>query len=94
VLFPATTEAEVAAAADPVVLLHDTLQQVTQQQPAPQVQLERLLYALQRHAWCLSSPLPAVSLYDFARTHAAIAAARAMHDDTVFLLGGDLSFWG
>jgi CRISPR-associated protein Csm1 len=61
------------------------------QKLAPPIQLERLLYALQRHAWCLPSPLSAVSLYDFARTHAAIAAARAMHDDTVFLLGGDLS---
>jgi CRISPR-associated protein Csm1 len=92
VLFPVDTEAAALASdADPAAAVQNELQQVQQQQLAPPIQLERLLYALQRHAWCLPSPLPAVSLYDFARTHAAIAAARALHDDTVFLLGGDLS---
>jgi CRISPR-associated protein Csm1 len=91
VLFPVASDAAHTPAPDPAAALLTALQTVTQQQLAPPVRLERLLYALQRHGWCLPSPLPAVSLYDFARTHAAIAAARAIHDDTVFLLGGDLS---
>jgi CRISPR-associated protein Csm1 len=91
VLFPVdTAAAALASDTDPAAALQNELQQVQQQLALP-IQLERLLYALQRHAWCLPSPLSAVSLYDFARTHAAIAAARAMHNDTVFLLGGDLS---
>jgi CRISPR-associated protein Csm1 len=91
VLFPVITTDKVRTEADPVMALKDELQRTNQQQLAPEIRLERLLYALQRHAWCLPSPLDAVSLYDFARTHAAIAAARAVCDEPVFLLGGDLS---
>lgn len=58
---------------------------------SPVTAVEEWLAALQRHAWCLPSPLPGVSLYDFARTHAAVAAALAQHDGDLFLLGGDLS---
>ena len=58
----------------------------------PVVQLEAVLFALQRHAWSLPSPLAAVSLYDFARTHAALAAAlAATPDGEICLVGGDLS---
>ena len=54
--------------------------------------LEGTLFALQRHAWALPSPLEAVSRYDFARTHAALAAALAEQPDgEVCLVGGDLS---
>lgn len=91
VLFPVTAEEEVAGASDPALALGAELVALDAQSLSPTIRLERLLYAMQRYAWCLPSPLPAVSLYDFARTHAAIAAARALHDDTVFLLGGDLS---
>ncbi|RRR69789.1 MAG: type III-A CRISPR-associated protein Cas10/Csm1 [Candidatus Viridilinea halotolerans] len=52
-------------------------------------QVEGVLFALQRYAWALPSPLAGVALYDFARTHAALAAA--LSDDEVCLVGGDLS---
>src|SRR5262249_45409083 len=55
-----------------------------------EAQVEGLLYALQRHAWSLPSPLEAVSLYDVARTHGAVVAALAQGGE-LFLLGGDLS---
>jgi CRISPR-associated protein Csm1 len=58
----------------------------------PEALLEGILFALQRHAWALPSPLEAVSLYDFARTHAAIAAALALNPaGELCLIGGDLS---
>ncbi|NNJ13354.1 type III-A CRISPR-associated protein Cas10/Csm1 [Chloroflexales bacterium ZM16-3] len=54
--------------------------------------LEGMLFALQRYAWALPSPLPAVSLYDFARTHAALAATLADNPGgEVCLVGGDVS---
>jgi CRISPR-associated protein Csm1 len=56
-----------------------------------EVRLEAVLFALQRYAWCLPSPLDAVSLYDFARIHAAAAAALDGLEGELFVLGGDLS---
>ncbi|MDW8215180.1 MAG: type III-A CRISPR-associated protein Cas10/Csm1 [Roseiflexaceae bacterium] len=59
---------------------------------APRV--EALLFALQRYAWCLPSPLDGVSLYDAARIHAAVAAALAAAlavDADLLLVGGDIS---
>ena len=50
----------------------------------------RLLDALEREAWCLSSPLPHISLYDFARVQAALAAAKTCGGD-LLLVGGDVS---
>ncbi|WP_298814719.1 type III-A CRISPR-associated protein Cas10/Csm1 [Chloroflexus sp.] len=58
----------------------------------PALRLERLLVALQRYAWSWPSPLPAVSLYDLARLHAATQAAQAADPDgAICLIGGDLS---
>ncbi len=54
-------------------------------------ELIQLLFTLQYHGWALPSPLAAVSRYDFARMHAAIAAAQPDKDGNVFVLGGDLS---
>ncbi|MFP4440745.1 MAG: type III-A CRISPR-associated protein Cas10/Csm1, partial [Chloroflexaceae bacterium] len=79
---------------DPVDALAEELAQLTQRALPTPAYLEGWLYTLQRHAWSLPSPLPAVSLYDFARTHAAVAAALAAQDDMqgdLYLLGGDLS---
>ncbi len=54
--------------------------------------VERLLFSLQWYAWSLPSPLPAVSLYDLARLHAAVAAAQAADaEHRIALVGGDLS---
>lgn len=54
--------------------------------------LEALLFALQRHAWSLPSPLEGVSRYDFARSNAALAAALAGDPASeLCLIGGDLS---
>ena len=91
-LFP-TDRAQVSAesAPDPIAALKQAVADLTRRNLPAHLHLEGLLYALQRHAWCLPSPLDAVSLYDFARTHAAVAAARAMHGGDLFLLGGDLS---
>ncbi len=55
---------------------------------APRV--EALLFVFQQYAWCLPSPLDGVSLYDLARTHAAVAAALA-GDADLLLVGGDIS---
>ncbi|KAB8145993.1 type III-A CRISPR-associated protein Cas10/Csm1 [Chloroflexia bacterium SDU3-3] len=57
--------------------------------PEPQ-QLTALADLLEREAWCLPSPLPGIPLYDFARVHAALAAARA-HGGATLLVGGDVS---
>ena len=55
-----------------------------------QVALTHLLDALERETWCLSSPLPHISLYDFARVQAALAAAKISGGD-LLLVGGDVS---
>ncbi|MGQ9529596.1 MAG: type III-A CRISPR-associated protein Cas10/Csm1 [Chloroflexus sp.] len=58
----------------------------------PTRRLERLLITLQRYAWAWPSPLSGVSLYDLARLHAAVQAAKAATTDgLICLLGGDLS---
>lgn len=54
-------------------------------------QIEALLYVLQRNASSLPSPVEAVSLYDFARTQAAVVAALGAADAPLFLMGGDIS---
>lgn len=53
--------------------------------------VEALLFALQRYAWCLPSPLAGVSLYDVARMHAATAAALTVDAERFMLAGGDIS---
>ncbi|MFO7170045.1 MAG: hypothetical protein DIU80_018635, partial [Chloroflexota bacterium] len=89
-LFPATSPDE-AAGEIPAAALREALAQLDPRL-LPPAQVEGLLFALQRHAWCLPSPLPGVSLYDYARVHAALAAALAdSPDGDLFLLGGDLS---
>jgi CRISPR-associated protein Csm1 len=91
VLFPTTTP----SAYDPRAVsdeLHTALAELAQRKLPAEAEVEGLLYALQRYAWALPSPLEAVSLYDFARSHAALVAALAA-DPTgeVCLVGGDLS---
>jgi CRISPR-associated protein Csm1 len=75
--------------------LADNLRQVLQavgQINDPEQRVERLLFGLQWYAWSLPSPLPAVSLYDLARLHAAVAAAQtADPEHRIALVGGDLS---
>ncbi len=72
--------------------LHAEIAQLTARNLGAEALLEGVLFALQRHAWALPSPLPAVSLYDLARTHAALAAALADQPDAqVALVGGDIS---
>ncbi len=81
-----------ASGGDAITDLRRSLAQLEARHLPPGEQLEGLLFALERHAWALASPLPAVSLYDFARTHAALAAALAADPDgELLLLGGDLS---
>jgi CRISPR-associated protein Csm1 len=89
VLFPASADAGTAAA--PGIALRDELVAIEGRELVPEAQLEALLFALQRYAWAVPSPLDAVSLYDFARTHAALAAATADGVDELCLVGGDLS---
>ncbi|ACL26285.1 type III-A CRISPR-associated protein Cas10/Csm1 [Chloroflexus aggregans] len=58
----------------------------------PANRLELLLNALQRYGSAWPSPLAAVSLYDLARLHAAVAAALTGDaQQQICLLGGDLS---
>ncbi len=57
----------------------------------PERDLERMLYAFQRYAWCLPSPARAISLYDWARVDAACAAAQSVDPGPPYLLIGDLS---
>ncbi len=91
-LFPVESQqAATESGQDPLAALKQAVADLSRRNLPVHLHLEGLLYALQRHAWCLPSPLDAVSLYDFARTHAAVAAARAMHGGDLFLLGGDLS---
>ncbi|MBX0330702.1 type III-A CRISPR-associated protein Cas10/Csm1 [Oscillochloris sp. ZM17-4] len=72
--------------------LRDALADLDRRDLPDAARLEGTLFALQRHAWALPSPLPAVSLYDFARTHAALAAALADNPGgEVCLVGGDVS---
>lgn len=52
--------------------------------------LTHLLDALETEAWCLSSPLAGIPLYDFARVHAALAAAHTAGEQLT-LVGGDVS---
>ena len=71
--------------------LRQVLQSVAQLNDSSQ-RVERLLSGLQWYAWSLPSPLPAVSLYDLARLHAAVAAAQAADSEyRIALVGGDLS---
>ncbi len=90
-LFPChDPEAALVSSADPELALLAELGDLDQRHLAPAVALEGILAALQRHAWSLPSPLDAVSLYAFAHSHAAIAAALAAQDDpqgNFFLLG-------
>lgn len=91
-LFPTDKQsASAARSTDPISALRTAVEDILRPDLPAELQLEGLLYALQRHAWCLPSPLDAVSLYDFARTNAAVAAAQATHAGDLFLLGGDLS---
>jgi CRISPR-associated protein Csm1 len=74
VLFPTTTP----GAYDPRVVrtaLQQALAELAQRKLPAEAEVEGLLYALQRYAWALPSPLPGVALYDFARSHATLAAA-------------------
>jgi len=81
-----------AATGDAVDGLRAAMEALKARQLSPAPALEALLFALQRHAWALPSPLAGVSRYDFARTHAALAAALAANPaDDVCLVGGDLS---
>ena len=71
--------------------LRQVLQSVAQLNDSSQ-RVERLLSSLQWYAWSLPSPLPAVSLYDLARLHAAVAAAQVVDPEhRIALVGGDLS---
>ena len=84
---PALQEADAARSQ-----LGTALHELDQRDLPAEARLEGTLYALQRHAWALPSPLAAVALYDFARTHAALTAALATAPDgEVCLVGGDLS---
>lgn len=90
-LFP-TVMAHSAEAADAVSALSAELDALGRRALSTEAELEGFLFALQRHAWALPSPLRAVSLYDYARTHAALAAALANDPDgELCLVGGDLS---
>lgn len=83
--------ADAAAGAMPAGALAESVAALDPHLP-PEAHVEGLLFALQRFAWCLPSPLDGVSLYDYARTHAALAAALAADPQgDLFLLGGDLS---
>ncbi|HWQ12516.1 MAG TPA: hypothetical protein VNL77_06945 [Roseiflexaceae bacterium] len=89
-LFPVAAAGE-AAGDLPAAALRDAVAAIDARLP-PEAQVEGVLYALQRFAWCLPAPPAGVSLYDYARTHAALAAALAGDPDgDLFLLGGDLS---
>jgi len=89
ILFP---QEQSASGDDVASRLHTELTELDRRKLAGKALLEGTLFALQRHAWALPSPLPAVSLYDFARTHAALAAALANNPNgEICLLGGDLS---
>lgn len=88
-LFPSAEPRVDAAATDGLrAALRSADEQSARLPLAPRV--EALLFALQRYAWCLPSPLDGVSLYDVARTHAAVAAALAVDSD-LLLVGGDIS---
>jgi CRISPR-associated protein Csm1 len=76
---------------DPALMLRRAVAAIDARGLLPELAAEALLYALQRHAWCLPSPLPAVALADFARSLAAVAAAQTAAPGDLFLLGGDLS---
>lgn len=52
--------------------------------------LTHLLDTLETETWCLSSPLAGIPLYDFARVHAALAAAHTAGEQ-LMLVGGDVS---
>jgi len=85
---------------DPLLLFQEELRLLPQRQLqqdaglAPEtimaVRLEDLLYLFQRYGNCLPSPLEAVSLYTYARIHAAIAAILALGENELILLQGDL----
>jgi CRISPR-associated protein Csm1 len=93
VMFPTANQERVRSLTDPspAIALRSALGKLSTELP-PEARLEGMLFAFQQHAWCLPSPLEGVSLYDFARMHAALAAASA---DTpggeICLVGGDLS---
>lgn len=86
---------------DPLLLFQEELRLLPQRQLQQDaglaseaimaVRLEDLLYLFQRYANCLPSPLEAVSLYSYARIHAAIAAILALGENELILLQGDLS---
>jgi len=60
-LFPTDqASASASSGADPIVGLRKAVADLTQRNLPAELQLEELLYALQRHAWCLPSPLAAV----------------------------------
>lgn len=89
VLFP---QAQSGAGEDVVSPLRNALADLDSRDLTGAALLEGTLFALQHYAWALPSPLEAVSLYDFARTHAALAAALVDNPvGDVCLIGGDVS---
>ncbi|WP_322488526.1 type III-A CRISPR-associated protein Cas10/Csm1 [Chloroflexus sp.] len=81
--------------ATPTAALRDGLRTglaTAAQATEPVTRLELLLNTLQRYGSAWPSPLAAVSLYDLARLHAAVAAALTGDaQQQICLLGGDLS---
>jgi CRISPR-associated protein Csm1 len=72
--------------------LHTAITNLADQHISLAEQLEHTIVMLQTYAWGLPSPLEAVSLYDVARLHAALAAATyGSHNDQVCLIGADIS---
>jgi CRISPR-associated protein Csm1 len=90
VLFPsADPQVDAQATARLCAALRDEDARCAQLPLEPRV--EALLFALQRYAWRLPSPLDGVSLYDVARVHAATAAALTVDAEKLLLVGGDIS---
>jgi CRISPR-associated protein Csm1 len=90
VLFPsADPQVDAQATARLCAALRDEDARCAQLPLEPRV--EALLFAFQRYAWRLPSPLDGVSLYDVARVHAATAAALTVDAEKLLLVGGDIS---
>ena len=90
VLFPsADPQVDAQATARLCAALRDEDARCAQWPLEPRV--EALLFAFQRYAWRLPSPLDGVSLSDVARVHAATAAALTVDAENLLLVGGDIS---
>jgi len=92
VLFPQS--AQKYAQRSTLKALHNDYQQARQQIEVTddvQIKVEQTLALLKDYTWSVSSSEEAVSLYDAARTNAAIAAARSGESEQILLLGGDVS---